>query len=127
MVQRPIPMVFLVRKTIDIPWRSTFPGGRCPCLQVVQILHCCLFKTVEIHSAARRHPCRGSDADSLGLPQRFSSCCTLTRWSSWVVQVLQFSSADVEETADLPQLRRFAWTLALHMPVDVQRQVPYGR
>ena len=74
----------------------------------------------------RRHPCRGANADSLGLPQRFSSCSTLTRWSSWVVQVLQFSSADVEETADLPQLRRFAWTLALHMPVVVQRQVPYG-
>ena len=44
-----------------------------------------------------------------------------------MVQVLLFSSADVEETADLPQLRRFAWTLALHMPVVVQRQVPYGR
>ena len=66
-------------------------------------------------------------ADSLGLPQRFSSCCTLTKWSSWVVQVLLFSSADMEETADLPQLRRFAWTLALHMPFVVQRQVPYGR
>ena len=27
----------------------------------------------------RRHPCRGADADSLGLPSRFSSCSTLTR------------------------------------------------
>ena len=26
-----------------------------------------------------RHPCRGADADSLGLPWRFSSCSTLTR------------------------------------------------
>ena len=58
---------------------------------------------------------------------RFSFCSTLTRWSTFFVQVQQFSGADVEKTAKLPQLRRFAWTLALHMPVVVQRQVPYGR
>ena len=32
---------------------------------------------------------------------RFSSCRTLTRWSTFVVQVLQFSSADAEESAEL--------------------------
>ena len=33
-----------------------------------------------------------------------------------VVHVLQFLSADVEETAELPQLRRFAWILLLPCP-----------
>ena len=47
--------------------------------------------------------------------------------SPWIFEGRVLSSAHVEETAELPQLRRFAWTLALHMPVVVQRQVPYGR
>ena len=38
-------------------------------------------------------------------PLRFSSCSSLTRWSTFVVQVLQFSGAVVEETAELPQLQ----------------------
>ena len=81
-----------------------------------------------VFGPGRRHSCRGADADSLGpVTSLFSSCSTLIRWSTFFVQVQQFSSAHVEETAELPQLRRFAWTLALHMPVVVQRQAPYGR
>ena len=38
------------------------------------------------------------------LPLRFSTCSTLIRWSSSFVQVL-FLGADVEETAELPQLQ----------------------
>ena len=46
---------------------QSFPSGvwirgRCPCLQVVQILRCCLCED----SAARRHPCRGADTDFRG-------------------------------------------------------------
>ena len=43
MVPRSVPMVFPVRKTIETPLRSTFPGGRCPCyagLLVPGDVHC---------------------------------------------------------------------------------------
>ena len=124
-------MVFLFGRPLRFPGAVLF--------LVVDVLVCRLcrffgvvcFKTVEIHSAARRHPCRGANAVSLGpeIPQKTIEILTLQYIDKVtdVVQVLQSSSAVVEETADLPQLRRFAWTLALHMPVVVQRQVPYGR
>ena len=71
------------------------------------------------------HPCREAEADSHELTAEILQF----PFNDKVVYVLhvQFSSADVEETAEFPQLRRFARTLALHKPVVVQRQVPYGR
>ena len=56
------------------------------------------------------------------LPQRFSSCSTLIRWSTSIVQVLQFSSADVEETAELPQLQLVELKSGCCMPVVWQQQ-----
>ena len=56
------------------------------------------------------------------LLQRFSSCCTLTRWSTFVVHV-QFSSAVVDETAKLPQLQFLVVWTGCCMPVCVQRLV----
>ena len=50
-------------------------------------------------------------------PLRFSSCSTLTRWSTFVVQVLQFSGADVEETVELPQLQLVELRIGCCMPV----------
>ena len=48
MVPRPVPMVFLVRKTIETPLRSTFPGGRCPCCASLQVPGAVVVETVEI-------------------------------------------------------------------------------
>ena len=74
----------------------------------------------------RRHSCRGADADSLG---PVTLAFLQLHYIDKVVDVFCAGPAvlEVEETAELPQLRRFAWTLALHMSVFVQRQLPYGR
>ena len=55
--------------------------------------------------------------------KRFSSCSTLTRWSTSVVQVQLFSSAVVEKTAELPQLQFLVVWTGCCMPVGVQRLV----
>ena len=125
-VQRPIPMVLM---TMEIPQLQFIDT-------VIDV--CCAGPansgaTVRRHS--RSHSCSSSSSldnvvdipivaqlqiPLVRLPQRFSSCSTLIRWSTFVVQV-QFSSAVVEETAELPQLQFLVvWSC-------VQRQVPYGR
>ena len=50
MVPRPIPMVFPVRKTIETPLRSTFPGGRCPSCAGLQVPGDVVDETVETSS-----------------------------------------------------------------------------
>ena len=68
--------------------------------------------------------CGGADADSFGPSLQKIIEILQLQFIDKVVDVC--SCAVVEETAELPQLRRFAWTLALHMPVVVQRQLPGG-
>ena len=93
------------------------PAGRAQLWETFEIPQCsssysCLDPVVDIPFVAQMQ------IPLVRLPSRFSSCSTFIRWSTLLLQVQQFSSAHVEETAELPQLRRFAWTLALHMPVD---------
>ena len=76
----------MVFPTIEIPRRSTFLVVDVPVCRLCRFFVAVCLKTVEIHSAARRHPCRGADADSHGpSPQSFTSCSTLIRWSTSVV------------------------------------------
>ena len=51
------------------------------------------------------------------LPQRFSSCSTLIRWSTFVAQVLQFSGAFVEERVPTVAARRTLWTRSFTRPL----------
>ena len=79
--QRQIPMVLSDHRVSPVACEY---GGRCHCLQVVQILRCCLSED------SRDPPMlgRGADTDYHGpFHHRFPSCSTLIRWSTFVVQV----------------------------------------
>ena len=75
-----------------------------------------------------RHLCRGADADPFGPSVQKIIEILQLQYIDKVIDVWfagpAVFGAVVEETAELPQLRRFAQTLALHMPVVVQRQLP---
>ena len=75
-------------RTTEFPPVACGYGGRCPCLQVVQILLWCLVWTVEIPqcSSSSSLSWRRCRSPWPVLPQRFSSCSTLIRWSTFVVQ-----------------------------------------
>ena len=65
----------------------------------------------------RRHPCRGADADSHGpFFLSFSSCSTLIRWSSCVVQVPQ-CALSVGNSRDPTVAARFFLDQVVDMPV----------
>ena len=100
------------------------PAGRALLRETFEIPHCsssysCLDPVVDILVVAQ------VQIPLVLLPSRFSSCSTPIRWSTFFCAGP--AVLEVEETAELPQLRRFAWTLALHMSVVVQRQLLYGR
>ena len=63
---------------VDVP--VLMQGRRFSCSSWTR-LTCPLLCTAKcaVFPACRRHLCRGADADSHGLPLRFSSCSTLTR------------------------------------------------
>ena len=79
-----------------------------PVAQVQQILRCCLCEDSRDPTVAARILLDNKvvvipvvaqmQIPLVRFPQCFSICSTLIRWSTFVVQVLQFSSADVEET-----------------------------
>ena len=72
-----------------VPQLQYFPGGRCPCWQVVQILRCCLCEDSRDLTVAARRFLSTMSSSSLSwrryrfpwslLPQRFSSCSPLIR------------------------------------------------
>ena len=66
--------------------------------KTAEIRSCSSSMVVDIPVVAQMH------IPLVRIPSRFSSCSTLIRWSTFVVQVQQFSNAHVEETAELPQL-----------------------
>ena len=79
----------------------------------------------------RRHLCRGADADPLGPSVHKIIEFLQLQYIDKVIDVWfagpAVFGAVVEETAELPQLRRFAQTLTgVAMPVVVQRQMPGG-
>ena len=49
-------MVQTFQQTTEFPQLQYFPGGRCPCLQVVQILRCCLCEDSRDPTVAARLP-----------------------------------------------------------------------
>ena len=76
-----VHVVFFVLQTVEVPQLQYLD------LVVddffVQFIEAVDVPVIIQRRGVRRHPCRGANADSLGLPQRFSSCCTLTRWSTF--------------------------------------------
>ena len=73
-----VHVVFCVMQTVEFPQLQYLD-------KVVDDFFVQFIEAVDVpviiqRRGVRRHPCRGANADSLGLPQRFSGCCTLTRW-----------------------------------------------
>ena len=69
---------------------------------------------VAVRRQSRSHSCGSSYSfDNVVV----YSCSTLIRWSTFVVQVQQFSSAYVEETAELPQVHLVEFWTGCCMPV----------
>ena len=112
MVLRPVPRFSLFGRHRDSPVACGY-GGRCPCLQVVHILRCCLcedsrdptVQLVVIPVVAQMQ------IPMVRFTLRLSSCSTLTRWSTLCscCARLQVPGAVVDETVEtspLPLLRK---------------------
>ena len=98
-VQRQV-LGLTVQKTVDFPQLQYLD-------KVVDDFFVQFIEVVDVpviiqRRGVRRHPCRGANADSLGLPSRFSSCCPLMRCSMSVVQVQQVLGCRREEDSRAP-------------------------
>ena len=82
----------------------------------------CGVSTVAVHRWSSIISCRGAEADSPGPPETLQ-LLYIDKVVDVLVVPVQFSSAVVEETAELPQLQFLVVWTGCCMPFGVQRLV----